>query len=155
MTDVAKLYRKSVGLGLMKSPPLSPSNYFTPDELNPFFAGIFCALRPCGMAEVTGVLEVLLADSSIFEFAEVTAANVALTVTFSASPTYAASPVGVSLFTTHKALPRLAVQLALLFNASLRLGYYPPSWKRAYSRPLLKQTPPTFPFDIRLTRSGY
>ena len=60
-----------------------------------------------------------------------------------------AGPDSISLFSIHYALPEVASLLAPLFNACLRLGHFPSSWKRAFVRPLLKVNPPASPSDTR------
>ena len=56
-------------------------------------------------------------------------------------------PDGISLFSIHNALPGVASLLALLFNASLRLGHFPSSWKWVFVGPVLKVNPPASPSD--------
>ena len=94
--------------------------------------------------------ELALPAHPIFEFSTVCPELVSHIIFSTTSHSRVAGSDRVFLFSIHRALSSLAPSLALLFNASLRLGHFPSSWKRAFVRPLLKMNPLTSPSDTRL-----
>ena len=135
VTDVAKLWRELANLGLVRPSVSSPLSLFTANQLNSFFVTVSCAPSICSIIDFTTALDISESVSRVI-----------LSTTSSSRVT---GPDGISLFSIHHALPRVASLLTLLFNACLRLGHFPSSWKRAFVRPLLKVNPPTSPSDTR------
>ena len=123
--------------------------FFTADQLNSFFVTVSCASTVCSITDLTTALDIPLPSHRIFEFSAVSPESVSRVILSTTSSSRATGPDGISLFSIHYALPRVASLLALLFNACLRLGHFPSSWKRAFVRPLLKVNPPTSPSDTR------
>ena len=149
LRDLVKLWRELASLGLARLSCMSPLNFFTADELNSFFVSVSCAFSACSAADLATALNFPLPSRPTFMFSNVSSEHVSQIILSTTSPSCVAGPDSVSLFSIHKVLPRLAPLLALLFNACLRLGHYPPSWKRAFVRPLLKVNPPSSPSDTR------
>ena len=135
LRDLGRLWRELASLSLLRPSCISPLNFFTADELNSFFVSVSCASSACLAADLA--LDFPLPSRPIFMFSNVSSEHVSQIILSTTSPSRTAGPDGVSLFSIHKALPRLAPLLALLFNACLRLGHFPPSGKRAFVRPLL------------------
>ena len=149
VTDVAKLWRELASLGLVRPSGSSPLSFFTADQLNSFFVTVSFASTVCSITDLTTALDIPLPSHPIFEFSAVSPESVSRVILSATSSSRATGPDGISLFSIHHALPRVASLLALLFNACLRLGHFPSSWKRAFVRPLLKVNPPTSPSDTR------
>ena len=141
LSDLGKLWRELASAGLVRPSCMSPLNFFTADELNLFFASVSCASSACLAADLATALDFPLPSRPIFMFSNVSSEHVSQIILSITSPPRTAGPDSVSLFSIHKALPRLA----LLFNACLKLGHFPSSWKRAFVRPLLKENPPSSP----------
>ena len=149
LRDLVKLWRELASLGLVRPSCMSPLNFFTADELIPFFVSVSCASSACLAADLATALDFPLPSRPIFMFSNVSSEHVSQIILSTTSPSRAAGPDSVSLFSIHKALPRLAPLLAFLFNACLRVGHFPLSWKRAFVRPLLKVNPPSSLSDTR------
>ena len=147
VTDVAKLWRELANLGLDRPSGSSPLSFFTADQLNSFFVTVSCASSVCSITDLTTALDISLPPHPIFKFSDVSPESVSRVILSTASCSRVTGPDGISLFSIHHALPEVASLLALLFNACLRLGHFPSSWKRAFVRPLLKVNPPTSPSD--------
>ena len=147
LRDLGKLWRELASLGLVRPSCMSPLKFFTADELNSFFVSVSCASSACSAANLATALDFPLPSRPIFMYSNVSAEHVSQIILSTTSPSRAAGPDSVSLFSIHKAFARLAPLLALLFNACLRLDHFPPSWKRAFVRPLLKVNRPSSPSD--------
>ena len=149
VADVAELWHELVDLGLARPSGSSPLSFFTADQLNSFFVTVSCASPACLITDLTTALDISLPSHPIFEFSAVSSESVSHVILFTTSRSRVSGPDGISLFSIHYALPRVASLLALLFNACLRLGHFPSSWKRAFVRPLLKVNPSGSPSDTR------
>ena len=113
------------------------------------FVSVSCAFSACLVTDLATALDLPLPSRPVFLFSSVSSEHVSQIIFFTTSPSRAADPDGISLFSIHNALHRLAPLLALLFNARLRLGNFPPSWKCAFVLPLLIVYPPSSPSDAR------
>ena len=149
VTDVAKLWRELANFGLVRPSGTSPLSFFTADQLNSFFVTVSCASSVCSITDLTTALDISLPPHPIFEFSDISPESVSRVILSTTSSSRVTGPDGISLFSIHHALPGVASLLALLFNACLRLGHFPSSWKRAFVRPLLKVNRPTSPSDNR------
>ena len=149
VTDVAKLWRELANLGLVGPSGSSPLSFFTADQLNSFFVTVSCASSACLITDLTTALDIPMPSHPIFGFSAVSPESVSRVILSTTFPSRASGPDGISSFSIHYALPRVASLLALLFNACLRLGHFSLSWKRAFVRPLLKVNPPASPSDTR------
>ena len=143
VADVAKLWRELANLGLVRPSGSSPLSFFTADQLNSFFVTVSCASSVCSITDLTTALDLSLPSHPIFEFSAVSPESVSRVILSTTSSSRVTGPDGISLFSIHHALPGVASLLALLFNACLRLGHFPSSWKRAFVRSLLNVNPPT------------
>ena len=148
MTDLAMLWRELASLGLVRPAPSSPLNFFSPTELNSFFVSISRASPTCDATDLERALIVPLNSQPIFCFSTISPDTVSQIIS-SFSSSYSAGPDGVSLFAVHSSLQSIVSLLTSLFNISLKIGYFPTSWKRAFIRPLLKCNPPNSLSDTR------
>ena len=146
---MAKLWRELASLGLVRPSRSSPLSFFTADQLNSFFVTVSCDSSACLITDHTTALDISLPCHPISEFSAVSPESVSRVILATTSPSRVSGPDGISLFSIHYALPRVASLLALLFNACLRQGHFPSSWKRDFVRPLLKVNPAASPSDTR------
>ena len=146
-TDVPGLSKELASFGLVR--PASPLNFFSPDELNVFFASVSRASLVCSDSDLASALAVPLNGQPVFEFANISPETFSLTIVSTTTLSYSTGPDGVSLFRIHSALPKLAPLLASLFNAILTTGHFPSFWKRAFIRPLLTHATPNLRADTR------
>ena len=123
ITDVAKLWRRLVSLGLVRPFGSSPLSFFTADQLNSFFVTVSCASSACLITDITTALNIPLPSHPIFEFFAVSS-DVSLVILSTASLSRASDPDSISLFSIHYAFPEVASLLALLSNVCLRLGHF-------------------------------
>ena len=108
LRDLGKLWRELASLGLVRPSCMSPLNFFTADELNSFFVSVSCASSGCLAADLATALNFTLPSRPIFMFSNVSTEHVSQIILSSTSPSRSAGPDCVSLFSIHKALPRLA-----------------------------------------------
>ena len=116
LRDLGKLWRELASLGLVRSSCMSPLNFFTADELNSFFVCVSCASSTCLASDLATALDFPLPFRPIFLFSNVSSKHVSQIILSTTSPSRAAGPDRVSLFSIHKALSRLAPLLPLRRN---------------------------------------
>ena len=143
---MTKLWRELANLGLVSPSGSCPLSFFSADQLNSFFVTVSCASSVCSITDLTTALDISLPSDPIFECSAVSPESVFRVILSTTSSSRLTGPDGISLFSIHHALPRLA-SLLCFFNACLRLGHFPSSWKRTFVRPLLKVNSPTSPSD--------
>lgn len=150
-SDASELWKELSRQGLIKSDKLSPSTYFTPNQLNEFFARIFSVSPACVYLFFLNEIECIIPSLSRPEFAFTSDVSPELIhkMIDGLRSSLSEGPDGISMYALQMSVPILLPSLTVLFNNSFSTCHFPSSCKRAFIRPLLKVNPPNSESDCR------
>lgn len=149
ITDPSKMWKELARLGLVKSNLSSPLHFFTPDQLNQYYASISNRIPPCTYEDFIEATPPHLIAQQSFTLMPTTVDIVLEHIVSSPLNSYANGIDGIPLFGIRSAFPEIAPFLTALFNKSIELSLFPSAWKIAIIRPLSKIASPLSPSDTR------
>ncbi|XP_071642873.1 uncharacterized protein [Temnothorax longispinosus] len=151
ITDSAKLWRELARLGLVKQTQVSPLHFFTPDQLNMYFASVSRAQLSCSYAEFVAAIALIPRPAlrPQFKFSTVLPSDVYKLIMTAPLHSYASGSDGIPLYVLRIAWPVISLVLTTLFNRSLETYTFPSEWKRALIRPHSKTRNSQSPSDTR------
>ncbi|XP_044575217.1 uncharacterized protein LOC123259023 [Cotesia glomerata] len=144
------VWSKLKHLGLIRSNPSSPLNFFDACELNEYYADIVRKHPPCD-ANFTNILPIEYSkkvDCS-FNWNRIDIVDVTKALHLTLSKSKGKSPDGLDLRWLRDHLPQISLFLTVLLNRSLDTGIFPDIWKTIYIIPLNKISSPRSPSDTR------
>ncbi|XP_044585968.1 uncharacterized protein LOC123266005 [Cotesia glomerata] len=144
----SSIWSKLKHLGLIKSNPSLPLNFFDALELNEYYANIGRKHPSCDRNFVDFLPEnhSRLVEC-LFNWTKIDIVDVTKALHLTLSKSKGKSPDGLDLRWLRDHLPQISLFLTALFNRSLDTGIFPDIWKIIYIIPLNKIAPPRSPSD--------
>lgn len=146
----SSIWTKLKQSSIIKSKQSSPSDHFSANELNNFYATTLTRHPSCGKELVQDLpLHYIKKVDCEFRWSKIDIVDVTKSLHLTLSKSAGKSPDGLDLKLLRDHLAQISLFMTAIFNRSLETGIFPEVWKSVFIVPLNKVTPPKSLSDTR------